>query len=48
MNYSGGVGFECAVGYKGKMCAVCESELDEKLFARSGATDCSECQPLAT
>lgn len=47
-NFRGGVGNECAIGYKDKLCAVCESEVDGKLYARSGATDCSECQNLAT
>ena len=44
--YRGGVGTECAVGYKGKLCAECESEVDGVLYGRSGATECSECLPL--
>eukprot|EP00347_Sterkiella_histriomuscorum_P016197 403354113 len=44
----GGVGNECAQGYQGKLCAVCQSEVGDKLYARSGATDCAECLPLAS
>ncbi|CDW74830.1 UNKNOWN [Stylonychia lemnae] len=45
--YRGGLNSECLVGYKGRLCQICEKNLSGIIYGRENSSQCVECQDLS-